>query len=257
MPIARTWFRRSITPSIAAGFVAWGIWRSQPSQLCPLSARRCVNPSSWRRCSGGQAVGQPSLELAPRSKAEINTETFKTPRRRNDDPPPAAFFHDQLGQVEEAIVLKGLRMKGVGELFRRAFSEEAEPKPLLAFDGVSLPVALCREIRLDRRRKSVNLLCHEGCQLCRRPLTGSQRTTRIAQIAQHQCATEAVVLAPTPMNDREITGGQRIVADEFTRLSGRIEQRGGLGLAQLLSAHRSCSPQVSHRQTSRSEPGSR
>jgi hypothetical protein len=47
------------------------------------------------------------------------------------------------------------------------------------------------------------------------------------------------MLAPTPMNDREITGGQRIVTDEFTRIRGRIEQRGDLGLGQLLSAHRS------------------
>jgi hypothetical protein len=31
------------------------------------------------------------------------------------------------------------------------------------------------------------------------------------------------MLTPTPMNGREITGGQRIVADEFTRLRGRIE----------------------------------
>jgi hypothetical protein len=55
------------------------------------------------------------------------------------------------------------------------------------------------------------------------------------------------MLAPTPMNDREITGGQRIVTDEFTRIRGRIEQRGDLSLGQLLSAHRSCSPEVLHR----------
>ena len=80
---------------------------------------------------GGQAIGQPALDLPPRPKAEINTETFEAPRRRNDDPPPAAFLHDQLGQMEEAIVLEGLRMKGVGEFRRGVFSEGAEPKPLL------------------------------------------------------------------------------------------------------------------------------
>ena len=31
------------------GFVASGIWRSQASQLWPLSARRCVSASSRRR----------------------------------------------------------------------------------------------------------------------------------------------------------------------------------------------------------------
>jgi hypothetical protein len=206
---------------------------------------------------GGQVVGQSSLDLPPRPKAEVNTNALETPRRRNDDPPPAALLHDQLGQVEEAIPFNGLRMKAIGELRRCVFPEGAEPKPLLAFNGVSLPVPLGREIRLHRRRKSVDLLCHESRQHCRRPLTSSQRTTRIAQIAQHECATEAVMLAPTPMNDREITGGQRIVTDEFTRIRGRIEQRGDLGLGQLLSAHRSCSPEVLHRQTSRSELGSR
>ena len=95
---------------------------------------------------------------------------------------------------------------------------------------MSLPVPLRREIRLDRRRKNVNLLCHKGRQLCRRPLTGSQRTTRIAQVAQHEGATETVMLAPIPTNDREITGGQRIVPDEFTRRRRRIEQRDDLGL---------------------------
>lgn len=178
-------------------------------------------------------------------------------RRRDDDPAPAAFLHDQLGQIEQAVVLEGLRSQGIDEFARRPLAEITQAEPLLAFNGVSLPVPLRREIRLDRRRGNVNLLCHEGRQLCWRLLTGSQRTTRIAQIAQHEGATEAVMLAPTPMNDREITCGQRIVADEFTRLHRRIEQRGDLGLGQLLSAHRSCFPEVWHRQTSRSEPESR
>jgi len=38
------------------------------------------------------------------------------------------------------------------------------------------------------------------------------------------------MLAPIPTNDREITGGQRIVPDEFTRRRRRIEQRDDLGL---------------------------
>ena len=241
MPIARTWFKRSIKPSTALP-----AFRPALRQRIQLAALH-----------GGQVVGQPSLDLPPSPKAEVNTNALETPRRRNDDPPPAALLHDQLGQVEETIVFNGLRMKAIGELRRCVFPEGAEPKPLLAFNGVSLPVPLGREIRLHRRRKSVDLLCHKSRQLCRRPLTSSQRTTRIAQIAQHECATEAVMLAPTPMNDREITGGQRIVTDEFTRIRGRIEQRGDLGLGQLLSAHRSCSPEVLHRQTSRSELGSR
>ena len=207
---------------------------------------------------GGQPIGQPTLDLSPRLKAEINTETFEAPRRRNNDPPPTAFLHDQLGQMEEAIILKGLRMKGVGEFCRGAFSKGAQPKPVLAFGGVSLSIALCREIRLDR------------CQEERRSALPQRRSALPA--AAHRLAADDPDSANSTASvrsrggcDRPDTagsiarsrGGQRIVADQFTRLRERIEQRGDLGLGQLLSAHRSCSPQVSRRQTSRSEPGSR
>ncbi len=69
----------------------------------------------------GQADGQPPLDLPPRPKAEITTKAFELPRRQNDDPPPAAFLHYQLGQMEKAIVLEGLRIKGVGEFGRGVF----------------------------------------------------------------------------------------------------------------------------------------
>src|SRR5258705_14008504 len=39
----RTWSSRSIRPSIATGFAASGIWRSQASQLWLVSARCCVS----------------------------------------------------------------------------------------------------------------------------------------------------------------------------------------------------------------------
>ena len=124
MPIARTWFKRSIKPSTA--LPAFRPALRQRIQLAALL--------------GGQVVGQSSLDLPPRPKAEVNTNALETPRRRNDDPPPAALLHDQLGQVEEAIPFNGLRMKAIGELRRCVFPEGAEPKPLLAFNGVSLPV---------------------------------------------------------------------------------------------------------------------
>jgi hypothetical protein len=206
---------------------------------------------------GGQAIGQPSLYLPPRSKAEINTEAFQAPRRRNDDPALAAFLHDQLAEMEEAVVLKGLRSQSISELGSRSLAEGTQAEPLLTLNGVPLPVPLRGEIRLDRRGKNVDLLCHKGNQLGRGPLTASQRATRIAQIAQHEGATEAVMLAPTPPNDREITGGQRVVADEFTAIGWRIKQHGDLGLGQLLAVHRLCSSDVSYRQASRSEPRSR
>ena len=69
-------------------------------------------------------------------------------------------------------------------------------------------------------------------------LTRFQRTAGITQIAQHQGVAEAVVVAAVTPNRREIVGGQRVVAHQFTAIGRRIEQRGDLGLGQLLSAHR-------------------
>jgi hypothetical protein len=68
---------------------------------------------------GGQTVGQPPLDLPPRPKAEVNTEAFQAPRCRDYNSPLAALLHDQFGQVEEAIVLEGLRSQGIDEFASR------------------------------------------------------------------------------------------------------------------------------------------
>jgi hypothetical protein len=101
-----------------------------------------------------------------------------------------------------------------------------QTEPLLTLDGVPLPVPLRREIFFDRCGKSVDLLCDERNQL------GWRRLTRF------QCAAEAVMIATATPNRREILGGQRIVAHEFTAIGRRIEQGRDLALGQLLSAHR-------------------
>src|SRR5215469_11758343 len=48
--------------------------------------RQCIQPPPLL---GGQAVGQPSLDLSPRPKAEINTEAFEAPRCRGHNSPVA------------------------------------------------------------------------------------------------------------------------------------------------------------------------
>jgi hypothetical protein len=40
--------------------------------------------------------------------------------------PPAAFLHDQFGEMEEAVVLKGLRMESICEFRRGVFPEGAK-----------------------------------------------------------------------------------------------------------------------------------
>ena len=84
------------------------------------------------------------LDLPPRPKAEINAKPFEAPRCRDDDSPAAACLHDQLGQMEEAIVFEGLRMKGVGEFGRGVFPEGAEAKPVLQFGSMSSAILLRR-----------------------------------------------------------------------------------------------------------------
>jgi len=104
----------------------------------------------------GQTEGQPPLDLPTRPKAEINAEAFEALRCRNDDLLPAAFLHDQLGQIEEPIVLKSLWVKSVGEFGRGGFPKWAEPKPVLQFG--SMPAASLRgEIVIDGFRPHINL----------------------------------------------------------------------------------------------------
>ena len=124
---------------------------SQRIQLPPLLRER---PSVSRRSISRRARKRRSIQRRSRRRG-----------RRNDDPPPAAFLHDQLGKMEKAVVLTGVRMKGVGEFRRGVFPKGAQPKPLLAFSGMPSAVLLRREIAIDRRRRSINLFRDKGRQL--------------------------------------------------------------------------------------------
>ena len=181
---------------------------------------------------GGQADGQPPLYLPPRPKAEINAKPFEAPRCRDDDSPAAACLHDQLGQMEEAIVFEGLRMKGVGEFGRGIFPEGAEAKPVLQFGSMSSAILLRGEVVTDGFRPHVDLFGDKRDQGCRRPLIGPQRPPWMAEVAQHQRVAETAVIASAAPNHRKIRLGQRVIANQLTWLRGRIEQRGDLGLAQ-------------------------
>ena len=148
-------------------------------------------------------------------------------------------------------------MKGVGQFRRGVFPEGAEPKPVLQFGGMPAAVLLGGEVVIDGPRPHIDLVGDERDQGRRRPLIRPQRPSWMAQIAQHQRVAEAAVIASAAPSHREIRLGQRVIAHQLAPVRGRIEERGDLGLGQLLSAHRSCSPEASRRQTSRSEPRSR
>jgi hypothetical protein len=210
-------------PSIAAGFGAWGIWRSQTSQALPgcrpaLCQRIQLAPLLVR-----QTEGQPALDLPSRTKAELDAEAFEAPRRRDDDAPLAAFLHDQLGEMEEAVVLKGLRMKGLGEFRRGVLPEGAQPKPVLQFGSMPAAILLGGKVVIDASRPHIDLFSNKQDQNRWRPLVGPQRPPRMAEVAQHQRVAEATVITAAAPDHREIRLGQRVMANQITLLHGRFE----------------------------------
>jgi hypothetical protein len=121
-----------------------------------------------------------------------------------------------------------------------------------------MPAAGLRgEIVIDGFRPHIDLFGDKRNQHRCRPLVGSQWPPRMAQVAQHQRITEAAGIAAAAPNHREICLSQRVMANQLARVCRRLEQRGDLGLGQLLSAHRSGFPEASHRQTNRYGPESR
>ena len=125
-------------------------------------------------------------------------------------------------------------------------------QPVLQFSGMPAAVLLGGEIAVDRLRPHIDLFGDKGDQRRRRPLIGPQRPPRMTQVAQHQRITETAMIAAAAPDHREIRLRQHVMANQLTRLRKWIVQRGDLGLGQLLSAHRSCSPAAWRWQTSRS-----
>ncbi len=80
------------------------------------------------------------------------------------------------GQMEEAIVLEGLRMKGVGEFGRGVFSEGAEAKPLLQFGSMPTTILLRGEVGTNGLRPYIGLFGGKRDQGRRRPQFGPSRT---------------------------------------------------------------------------------
>ena len=181
----------------------------QRIQLVPLLAR--------------QTGGQPALDLPSRPKAELDAEAFEAPRRRDDDAPLAAFLHDQLGEMEESVVLKGLRMKGLGEFRRGVLPEGAQPKPVLQFGSMPAAILLGGKVVIDDFRPHIDLFSNKQDQNRWRPLVGPQRPPRMAEVAQHQRVAEATVIAAAAPDHREIRLGQRVMANQITLLPGRFE----------------------------------
>ena len=61
-----------------------------------------------------------------------------------------------------------------------------------------------------------------------------------AQVAEHQRVTEPIVVTAAAPDRGEVSVGQRVVADQLTLLSRRLEQLRELRFAQSLSSRHSC-----------------
>jgi hypothetical protein len=93
--------------------------------------------------------------------------------------------------------------------------------------GPAVPVG--GEIFVDRFWKNFDLFgneCEEGFW---RSFTLAQRAARITEVAKHECAAEAVVIATPAIDHREVSAGECVMADQFTLIVRRIKQCGDLG----------------------------
>jgi hypothetical protein len=102
----------------------------------------------------------------------------------------------------------------------------------LALDGMSLSVAILREIVVDAVWKHLNLSRDEPQQRDRRPLARTQRPPRETQVAEHQCVTEAIMVATAASDYGKVGSGECVVPDQLMLVRRRLKQFRNLRLAQ-------------------------
>ena len=111
----------------------------------------------------------------------------------------------QLGQGSQSIVLDGRCEENTCQLYDGAFAERAQPKALLALDGVALAAPLGTASIVGRVGRDVDLLGNEVQHIRGRALAGAQRTAGVTQVAKHQRVTEAVVIATAASDGGEVS----------------------------------------------------
>lgn len=127
--------------------------------------------------------------------------------------------------MNQPVVLDGVRQQPGRQQSCRARPERTQPQPVLHLGGMAHAIPFGGEIGIDRLWQNIDLFSDECQQRFRGPLAGAERAARMAQVAEHQRMTEAVVIAPAPPDRREVGLRQRIVTHQFMVLGGRIEHR--------------------------------
>ena len=214
---------------------------SEPAQVAALSVfGQAVEAFAL---FGGKPGGQASIGFPARAMTQIGTKPFQRCRRRHDNRPLATRLHHQFGQKREAVILDRSCEQHIGQLCTGAPPERTKSELLLAQDRMPLSTAVRREILVDAARKHVDLRRHERQQGRRRPLASAERASGKAQVAEHQCISQTVLIAAATPDCHKIRVGERVVPDQFTLRRRRLEQRRDLGFVQLLpSRHVSLQP---------------
>jgi|GEM_PF-6176904 len=91
---------------------------------------------------GRQPAGQQAFDLSSGLVAQLDAEALERPGWWDDNPALPAFFHDQLGQMRQPVILNRVRQQPGGQFAGRALAKGAEPEPVLQFGSVTSAVLL-------------------------------------------------------------------------------------------------------------------
>ncbi len=135
------------------------------------------------------------MHLPPGVMTHLSAEALECCWPRKNDPALLALRHDQAGQVGQPIVLDGLWQQPRREFRSRACSKRTKPQPVLQFSGMAPAVPFRGERLVDGAGKDAGLFSHEGEKRSGWPFTGAEWAARVAQVAEHDCVAEAVMIA--------------------------------------------------------------
>ena len=156
---------------------------------------------------GGETIGQAALDLATRPIARLNAEPPECAGRRNDDPAAPAFPHHKPGKMGEPVVLDRMRQQPAGQIGGRTRPEGTKSETALQFGRMAPAILLRGQIAVSGFGKNVDLRGDKTDESGRWPFVCPQRTAGVPQVAKHKGVTEAVVIAATAPDQRDVPGG--------------------------------------------------
>src|SRR5271165_548159 len=154
------------------------------------------------------------MYIPPGLMTHLNAEALECGRPGEDDPTAPTLPQYQPSQMNKPFVLDGARQQPRRQCRGGAWPKRTQPQPILQLSGMAPAVPLDSQILVDGFWKNVELFSDECDERFRWSLAGLQRATGIAQVAQHERMTEAVVIATTTPDRRDVGVRQCIVAHD-------------------------------------------